>query len=29
MGREILTSSGAEIEKNNFYHHKSPFFFLM
>ena len=24
MGKEILTSGNTEIEKNKFYHHKTP-----
>ena len=26
MGKEILTSGDIEIEKNKFYHHKSPIY---
>ena len=26
MGKEILTFGNIEIEKNNFFHHKTPIF---
>ena len=26
MGKEVLTFRGIEIDKNKFYHHKSPIF---
>ena len=29
MGKEILTFGNIEIEKNKFYHHKTPIFWEM
>ena len=29
MGKEILTFEDIEIEKNKFYHHKTPIFWEM